>query len=209
MTEPYKAFIFAGPKLLTGECFSLIDFDGGLLIAADCGLQNAELEGITPDVVIGDFDSYDKPTTGEVITYPVEKDDTDTMLCARYAVGKGATEVTVISGVGGRLDHTISNIQTLAFLLDNGCKGRIASDDTEIWLLDAGKYEFVRREGWSVSLFSYTDRVEDLTLTGFKYNVDGFTLTSGFPIGASNSILSQSAAVEFSSGRLLVISSRL
>lgn len=207
-----RAYVFAGPKLSSGECVKNENFTDALIIAADCGLQNCSYVDVTPDVLIGDFDSLDsvpKPEGCEVLTYKVEKDDTDTMLCIRHALSKGASDVTIISGVGGRLDHTIANIQSLAFLLENNAKARLISDDCTVYLLKPGSYTFPRRDGFSMSLFSYGDKVSGLCIKGAKYPLYNAEIQNTFPIGVSNKITADNADISFESGVLLLIFSRL
>ncbi len=206
-----KAYIFAGPDLEDVSFIKDIDFSDGYLIAADCGLKILKRMGLTPDVIIGDFDSSQKPKDAkcEVITFKIEKDDTDTMLCIKYALEKGYNDITIISGVGGRLDHTIANIQSLSFILNRGAKGRILSDDTEIYLLPYGEYSFNKKEGFSMSLFSYSEKVSRLSIEGAKYNTDKLDIDNTFPIGVSNHITEDKCHISFESGKLLVIFSRL
>lgn len=206
-----KAYIFSGPDLEDISFLKNIDFTVGYLIAADCGLKNLEKIGLTPDVIIGDFDSFQKPTDAkcEVITFKIEKDDTDTMLCIKHALEKSYNDITIISGVGGRLDHTIANIQSLSYILSRGAKGRILSEDTEIHLLPNGEYSFNKKEGFSMSLFSYSERVSKLSVSGAKYNTDKLDIDNTFPIGVSNQITDDRCHISFESGKLLVIFSRL
>ena len=206
-----KAYIFAGPDLKDVSFLKGIDLYDGYLIAADCGLKILEKMGVNPDVIIGDFDSYQKPKDSkcEVLTFKIEKDDTDTMLCIKHALEKGFNDITIISGVGGRLDHTVANIQSLSFILTNGATGRILSDDAEIYLLTEGEHSFNKKEGFSMSLFSYSENVLKLSIKGAKYNTDKLDIDNTFPIGVSNEIIENECNISFESGRLLVIFSRL
>ncbi len=206
-----KAYIFAGPDLEDVSFIKDTDFSDGYLIAADCGLKILKRMGLTPDVIIGDFDSSEKPKDAkcEVITFKIEKDDTDTMLCIKHALEKGYNDITIISGVGGRLDHSIANIQSLRFILNRGAKGRILSDDTEIYLLPYGEYSYNKKEGFSMSLFSYSEKVSKLSIEGAKYNTDKLDIDNTFPIGVSNQITEDKCHISFESGKLLVIFSRL
>lgn len=206
-----RAYIFAGPDLKDVSCLKNVDFSGGYLIAADCGLKILEKTGLNPDVIIGDFDSYKMPddVKCEILTFEVEKDDTDTMLCIKHALDKGFNDITIYSGIGGRLDHTIANIQSLSYILNMGACGRIISDDTEIYLLSAGEHYFEKREGFSMSLFSYSESVSNLTVRGAKYNTDNLVIDNTFPIGVSNEITEDDCHISFESGKLLVVFSRL
>ena len=78
------------------------------VICADAGYETAVKYGITPDLIVGDFDSVKTlpQKSAKVLTLPVEKDVTDTM----FAVMKGLTmgfRSFVLLGVWGDLGLTI------------------------------------------------------------------------------------------------------
>ena len=85
-----------------------------LVIAADQGLRHLEAAGIAPDLIVGDFDSLGTvPQGANVIRHPVEKDDTDMMLAVKTGLERGCRTFVLYGGLGGRLDHTYANFQTL------------------------------------------------------------------------------------------------
>ena len=55
------------------------------IVCADGGCRFAEKIGAVPDMIVGDFDSGEKPKNfgGELLVLPVRKNDTDTMFAAR------------------------------------------------------------------------------------------------------------------------------
>ena len=91
------------------------------IVAVDGGLKAARALGITPDVIVGDFDSADPSVLAcyrkqEHIIWEVhqpEKDDTDTELALKRAMAMACTEIVLLGATGGRLDHMIGNIQLL------------------------------------------------------------------------------------------------
>ena len=88
---------------------------GDLVIGADKGYLTLVENGIRPDVVIGDFDSYDgKIDCEEIIKFPVKKDYTDSDLAIKYAIEKGYKRIVVFGAIGGVLDHTIANVALVA-----------------------------------------------------------------------------------------------
>ena len=92
-------------------------------IAVDKGFLLASALGVTPDIVVGDFDSLGEPPENmRIIRHPVQKDDTDTMLAVRTALSCGCDTFYLYGCTGGRLDHTLANLQTLHFIADNGDK---------------------------------------------------------------------------------------
>ena len=99
-----------------------------LVIAADGGYDYLIRLGLRADVVLGDFDSVTSPDLWddaicEKLTYPPEKDDTDMMLAIKLGLSRGYREFAIYGGLGGRLDHTIANIQSLTYLAGEGAAG--------------------------------------------------------------------------------------
>ena len=185
--------------------------EGAYILCADSGLRLAERLGLTPDLVLGDFDSLGAAPEGyPVMTVPVEKDDTDTMLAARVALEKGYRDIRICGAFGGRLDHTLANIQTLEFLMDAGAEGILIGARDWACMQGSGtarRYE--TPQGWSLSVFAWTERCTGVTLRGTKYPLENGTLTRGFPLGVSNAVTGGFAEVTCGEGRLLVTASRL
>lgn len=187
-----------------------LDVNNAFVIAADKGYKCCKKLGVTPDLTIGDYDSLGYvPQECEHIKYPKEKDDTDLMLAVKEAIYRGCSDITILCAMGGRLDHLFANIQSLAFIRSEGAWGRLLSVYEEVVLLTPGDYTFKKREGRSLSLFSYSDLVEGLTIRGVKYPTNDIQLSNLFPLGISNEILDDSAEISFDKGLLLVIRSKL
>lgn len=180
-----------------------------LRIAADSGCKLMKNLGITPHLIIGDFDSSERPTEGNVLSFPVEKDDTDLMLAVREGLSRGANRFLIYSATGGRLDHTIAALQTLAFLNDHKAFGVLISDTERVELLYPGSHKIKPVKGFSLSLLAYSNSVTDLTITGAKYSCHGITIDNAFPLGVSNEFLDSDVSVSFASGILLCIRSKL
>ena len=82
---------------------------GDYVICADKGYKYAHAAGITPDLIVGDFDSYigELPPDVDTVRLNVRKDYSDTYVCARYAVEQGFIEVLRI--VGLEIGHLIGD----------------------------------------------------------------------------------------------------
>lgn len=94
------------------------------VIACDRGYRYCAGLGLQPDLFIGDFDSYDSAVDPAV---PVErlqpeKDDTDTGHAIRHALDQGYRTLILVCALGGRLDHTLANIQDAASAAAEGAK---------------------------------------------------------------------------------------
>ena len=165
--------------------------DGDFIICADSGIDYANRVGATPDVVLGDFDSSKKPEAEagfQTIILPVEKDDTDALFAARFALEKGFEKICLAGGIGGRLDHTLGAIAVLRFIEKNGAECVICDGKTRISLIRAHtvkKIEYDPNTAY-VSVFPSEGDSDGVDIKGFKYSLQGFHLTSSFPIGVSN-----------------------
>ena len=181
------------------------------IICADGGYANLKDTGIVPDLIIGDFDSYSKelPEDIPIVKLPVEKDDTDTGMCIRYALNHGMNDITIIGGIGGRLDHTIANIQLMAGACENGAAIKMLSPCNEAYIVKNDSLTVARKEGFSLSVFSLTEHSYGVSLSGLYYPLDNTVLTSHFPLGVSNSFTDDEAVVTVKDGMLLVICSGL
>ena len=182
-----------------------------LVIACDRGYTYAERCGIVPDLVVSDFDSYAGPVDPAVAIrrLPAEKDDTDTMSAIRAAIERGCTDGLLCCALGGRLDHTLANLQSLLFAEEHGLRLRIQSPDTEVSVLRGGSMRIRRREGFSLSVFSLSERCRGVSIRGAKYELDDVELTNAFPIGVSNEWAEDEAAITVREGSLLIVLSRL
>ena len=180
---------------------------GDLQIAADAGLLLCQKQGLHPDLIMGDFDSMTLEGTPEgCIRVPVEKDDTDTMLAIREGLKQGCREFYLYGGTGGtRLDHTLANLQGLAFLCRHGARGYLYDRDFVYTVIENDTLTLSRQVDWGlVSLFSMDSQVEHVTLKGLQYPLKDGTLTSGFPLGVSNHFMADTAQITAGNGLLLV-----
>ncbi len=191
------------PERLTAGC--------DMTICADNSYELARELGIHPDVIIGDFDHASPGKAllphgehADVITVPCEKDDTDTMLCIKYALSKGADEIVIAGGIGGRLDHTVANIQSLAYAESHGASA-IMADQRNAAMIISGKVCIPKTHGSYLSVFAYGGDCEGVSESGVKYPVSGVTLSADFPLGVSNEITADFAQVEVKKGRLLIV----
>lgn len=179
-----------------------------VIVCADSGLEYARRCGVTPSIVLGDFDSYggELPPAGEIIRLPAEKDDTDTMFAVRLGLERGIKDFLIAGGIGGRLDHTLGAVQTLNFLVSHGASAVMNDGKQQIEVLEGPvRKRYSRGQGKYFSLLALSPRVEGLSLEGFKYPLSNGTLTYDFPLGVSNEVLSQEAELSFSRGRIAVI----
>ena len=187
------------------------------IIAADGGHSRLKELSIEPDVLIGDFDSLAETApheAGKILRFPVEKDDTDTMLAVRYGLEHGFRRFLLLCCLGGRrLDHSIATVQTLGFIAGHGGVGIACNtgegtdgENGEEILLAVKNSRVVFPEGMKgdLSVFSLTGSSVGVDIENLKYSVKNAELTSLFPLGVSNSFIGKSSSVSVTDGVTLI-----
>lgn len=184
------------------------------VIAADKGYKYAFQLGISPDLIIGDFDTATSPAVTEkkkeLIILPPEKDMTDTEAALDIAAAKHPSSITILGGLGGRFDHTMGNI---ALLSKYDLPIKIKDEKNSVTLLRPGKY-FVAKDDYKyISLVPFTPSVSGLSISGVKYTLKDAELTHDNTLGISNEITETSSntsltcEISFKTGKLLVCQS--
>ena len=177
-----------------------------LVIAADAGYLNLQKTDIKPDVIIGDFDSAKKPETdAQVEAFPVLKDDTDTMLAIRYGFQSGYKRFEIYGGIGGeRTDHTIANIQSLAYIAEHGGSGTLVGENERFTLIKNSSVTLHSEKGKTLSVFAYGGIAEGVSIKGAVYESDSLELSPFFPLGVSNKFKEDTATVGVKKGYILI-----
>ncbi len=177
--------------------------EGGFVIAADGGLDR--LGDITPDLVVGDFDSSKSEPPKDAVILPVEKDVTDMKFAADLGIEKGFDVFLLYGGTGGRPDHTFANYALLCELAEKGKRGYLIGNSFIATAIRNDEIEIEGEIGNTLSVFSAGDRAEGVTLSGLKYPLSSYTLTFNTPLGVSNSFTENTAKISVKNGTLLII----
>ena len=178
---------------------------GDLVIAADSGLNLVKRLGLTPDLIVGDFDSLGKMPTGEnVVTLPVEKDVTDAAAAISLGRERGYSRFALFGCTGGRPDHTFAAYQTLSELAARGDVGLLFGDGFTVTAVKNGTLTFPAREHGTLSVFAVGGEARGVTLSGVFYPLSDATLSPTFPLGVSNSFTGKPVTVKVTDGTLLV-----
>lgn len=180
--------------------------DGDFIIAADAGLDALQKAGITPDLAVGDFDSLGHvPNFGKVIRHPCEKDDTDTALSLAEGMKRGYRTFVIYGGLGGRLDHTMANLQNCAGAADHGAVCWIWGEGNAVCIFgDGNSLSFEKEKQGNVSVFA-ADRAVGVTIEGLKYELSDVCLTSTVPLGVSNEFTGRESRIGVADGTLIVM----
>lgn len=181
-----------------------------VIIAADGGLRYTAALGLTPDIIIGDMDSVrQEDVPAGAILYPSRKDDTDMMLAVKKGLALGADEFFLFGGLGGRLDHTYANFQTLAYLSEHNVRGWLLDENHRVCMLENGEFA-LSPEYRYLSIFAYGGICTGVTITGAEYPLDDAVLEPSFPLGVSNCHApGNQMRVSVKEGTLLIIQTKL
>ncbi|MCI6646973.1 MAG: thiamine diphosphokinase [Oscillospiraceae bacterium] len=187
-----------------GEDACIRPREGDFVIAADGGYAALQALGVTADLVVGDFDSLGYvPQAEEVVQHPVMKDDTDMMLAVKLGLDRGYRNFVLTGSVGGRLDHTLANLQTLMYLAQQGARGMLYGEGTVITVLKDGSLTLTG-EG-VLSVFCLSGEARGVTEQGLLYGLDNAVMVSGYPIGVSNEFTGVPATISVTDGTLIIL----
>lgn len=184
------------------------DRESAYIIALDGGYAHLTARGITPDAVVGDFDSLGYTPDFEGVTVlPRVKDDTDSFWAAKQALWQGYRRFYLVGCTGGdRPEHTVANISLMLYLVRHGAMSVIMEGEHQMYRVVSApcRLEFLGERG-HFSVFSLSERTFGVTMRGFEYETDRVTLCSDIPIGVSNSFNRAVCTLEAEKGDLLLI----
>ena len=221
--DPVKSqaslFFHKGDRVLKNTCYIIGagSFDGfldqpaqkDLVIAADGGYVYLEQLGICPDVLLGDFDSLALvPEHEHLIRHSPIKDDTDMALAAAYGLEKGYGRFCMYGGLGGRLDHTLANLQLLTFLSRQGAEPYLIGEGVIITAITGERLCFDASAHGMVSVFCAGEKAEQVWEKGLKYELNHAVLTCDRALGVSNEFVGTDCSIETGSGTLLILWNR-
>lgn len=200
----------------TGICYIVGggDFDASrfypgeddYIIAADSGLVYIEEAGYCPNLIVGDFDSLGyRPKYKNLICHPAEKDDTDLALAAAAALDKGYDTLYLFGVSGGRLDHTLANLQLITNLAQKGIEVYCFCPDCTITAITRSTLCFTEDYNGIISVFAAGDKAEEVTLQGLKYPLEDAELKGNRALGVSNEFMGVPASISVGEGVLWIV----
>ncbi len=214
MKNAKKAWIFChGLSMPAPEVLRPQIQPGDLLICADGGAEYAMALGLGPLVIIGDLDSLSEADRAraermgtQFVTFPREKDKTDTHLALEYAARQGAQEVVLLGALGGRVDHALANLYLLLAARELGMRARILDAAHEVHLLLGGEWgDFAGEVGQTISLIPVAGDVRGVWTEGLYYPLRGEPLLLEQNLGISNLFTKAQARIEIEAGKLLIV----
>jgi len=196
------------PQQIVTNYSSILPSD--VIIAVDGGLKRCLELHLSPDVLIGDFDSVEtsnllrlKPSC-QRITYPRIKDETDTQLAVQYCIQEEYREIIICNDLGGRFDHSLALIQNLMQAQQNGLKASIISS-TQMMFVPVNEAKTSYRVNSLLSIIALSETVEFVSSQGLKFPLNDVTLYNWQSRGISNVVTEPKQEIRFKQGQALII----
>lgn len=177
------------------------------VVAVDGGVASVRAAGVEPTVAIGDFDSLGYVPEGvPVQRHTPFKAASDMELGVLWAQHHGARRIEAYGALGGRLDHTIANLQLFARVSEEGAQVRLVGLDQQVaFLTGPATLELPPLPQGTVSVFAACDQADGVLEEGMRYSFDSPRLTNRSTRGLSNELIGQPARVSVGEGTLIVI----
>jgi len=187
-----------------------------LVIAVDGGINYCGVLNIEPDILIGDFDSVNETqrqailqmkeeAPERVVVLKPEKDDTDMLAALRLGLEKGYDYFLIYGGCGGRMEHTLANIQCLLFLKNKGAVGYLMDGSGMVFVMKNEEVKLRDNLEGYFSLFCLGKEAKGVSIKGMKYELTDYLMTNDFPIGVSNEFIGKEATISVKDGELVGI----
>ena len=206
-----RAFLYTGGEIFP-EGITERPGEGDLILAADAGYSNALSLGVAPSILLGDLDSIKQTELPEgltVLRVPAEKDFTDTQMGVEEALKQGAGELIIIGGLGGRVDHELSNLAILEHLSQKKIPAILTNGKSRARFLRNGSTLLPRAPHFRyLSLIAADKKVCGVTVKGCKYPLENAKLSRLNQYAVSNEITENCALVSVKRGGVWVIESR-
>lgn len=180
--------------------------DGDFVIAADKGYDTVISLGLTPDLVVGDFDSRGAPPDAEnLIVLPVRKDATDVGFAVEQGFERGYNDFVVYGAAGGLLDHTFANVVIAHDIVRRSGRALFPGEEFCFTVIHKGAFDFTARDGGRISVFALGGSAQGVTIRGLSYEIEDYTLSQYSHIGVSNEFIGKAASISVGDGYLLIV----
>ena len=177
------------------------------IIAADGGYDYLKKINVTPNILLGDFDSIKiiPDSKQKKIKFKPEKDFTDIYAAIKLGIKSGCEIFHIYGALGKRFDHSLANIQLLVYLSQNKFKAFLHYKNKLITAITDTNIFFSKQKKGVISIFSHTNKSYGVYIKNLKYELDNVTLTNIFPLGISNEFIGKKSFISVKSGTLIII----
>lgn len=188
-----------------------------MIICADGGTLHALALGVQPDLIVGDLDSLPVNTRRKmeaegvpIEQYPTAKDQTDLELALLAAMKRGASEIIILTALGGRLDQLLANVLLLTRPEWGTARLSIAEGPQQAWLLRVrDQLKIKGAVDDTLSIVGLSEQLEGLCLNGVIWPLENVAVPLGSTLTISNRLITPEATVTLQKGLALVIHIRL
>ncbi|OPF51759.1 thiamine diphosphokinase [Clostridium baratii] len=206
-----RSIIVSGGKAPSKELLKEYIKDDDYIVGVDKGCNILKEIEVTPNIILGDFDSIDKEVLNyykdknvKIEKFNAEKDYTDTDLGYIKALEVNPSEIILFGATGSRIDHMLGNIGILLKGLRENIKVTIVDDNNKMYAVN--KSSLVKKEeGRVISFHALSDIVKNLTIKNGKYPLNNYNMTLLEPRAICNEFLDDDIYIEFDSGIILIL----
>ncbi len=200
-----RIIVFAGKKEQDIEYMKQYINVNDYIIACDGGLETIDKLEISPNVLIGDFDSTDNKileryNNVDKIEFPAEKDFSDFEAVLFYCEKLDFDEIFVFGVIGGRLDHTLSNVH----LLNKNKHFNLKYIDKDNEIFVANESIVIKKSKDYLSFISSSKKCV-ISIQGVKYELFEHDISDSSTFTISNEIVDDNAILTIHEGSVMVI----
>jgi thiamine pyrophosphokinase len=187
-----------------------------IAIAVDGGIRFFLKNKITPDLLIGDFDSAPRLSKKylsrfEVIKHPAEKNKTDSQLALEIALSRGARQIEICGGFAtDEIDHTLGNIFLLELVNkyekkhDQKIETSVIGPTQKVFLIENNSVSLTGDRGDYISIVPLSGKIK-LDFEGLKYRPPSRPLIFGDSRTLRNQLLGRICRISIKGGKAVVI----
>jgi thiamine pyrophosphokinase len=182
---------------------------GSRVLAADGGMRHAASLDVTPELWLGDFDSSDSALQAAFAAvarqaHPTDKNATDGELSVDEAERLGATDIVLVGGLGGQMDHAFAHLMLLLKAHARGLKVMMTSGHEEAWPVIEDCLELDLEAGTRVSVLPVSDLI-GLSISGVRWPLEERDVVLGSTLTLSNEAVSSPVRIGVAKGMAIVL----
>jgi len=204
----YPCVVIGAGEIRDYEAVSALLEPDAFVVCADGGLEHCLHMGLTPHLLVGDWDSLTGAVPAGVERVPLspDKNYTDSYHAVQEAMEQGYRRLLLTGMLGGRLDHTLANLGLLAYAVEKGCGALLTDGVCHAYaLMGKGELHLPQRSGCYFSLLALAP-CRGVTILGGKYPLNDYPLSPWDPRAVSNEFCGSDVIVLQQEGALIVLS---